>query len=69
MAPTAWAAPEASTAPPAPALIAGIAGSVPTVINIALIVLITVYRRGQEVKNESMNIASKAWAYLWDAQC
>ena len=39
MAPIAWAACEASMAPPAPALIAGIAGMVPAVIKIALIML------------------------------
>lgn len=36
MAPMACAAPEARTAPPAPALMAGIAGNDPTVIRIAL---------------------------------
>lgn len=36
MAPMACAAPEAKTAPPAPAVMAGIAGNDPTVIKIAL---------------------------------
>lgn len=40
IAPMACAAPDANTAPPAPALIAGIAGSDPAVINIALKTLI-----------------------------
>lgn len=40
MAPIACAAPDANTTPPAPALIAGIAGSDPAVINIALNTLI-----------------------------